>query len=168
MVVDGAERAWQDALVRIGLEDMAGAVRVMSPLIENPQSNVRHRLAAQYLVSIQSREDAEAFIHRCKKSGMDTATEPVQSAMLEVVDDLLNAENVDLALDMYMSWLKAPRNTKVSPQHGIEVGLAVSHMLMSADQYDLHKRLLRQMGRLFPHHEELKKELKELEENEQE
>ena len=163
MVIDGAERAWQDALVCIGLEDVAGAIMRMAPVIENPRASVKHRLAAVYVASIQSREDGEAFTQRCHSSAIDTRSDLVQSAMLALVDDLLHAENVQLALDMYMSWLKAPRHPKAALGDGIEVGLAVSHLLRSAEQNDLRSHLVRYMRRLFPRHEALKRELAELE-----
>ncbi|MDB4960944.1 MAG: hypothetical protein JWP01_943 [Myxococcales bacterium] len=129
----------------------------------------KYRLASIYVASLGPGEDENRFAERCRKAGLDHSAVAVQSAMLDIVGDLLDAEQANLALDLYVSWLTNPASAQGPvAKRGIEIGLGVTDLLMSAQEYDLRSDLLRTMGRLWPRNSDLQSQLKELDEDEKE
>ncbi len=166
---DQDEILWQKALLLVGMENLAEASDLLVPMLQKKPTAPKYRMAALYLASIQAKENADAFARGCKKAGLDLGAKTTSSAMLEVVKDMMVAESTMLGMDLYMSWLAtSPSAEDAQANQGIELGLSISSMLMSAEQYDYRSKLLRWMGRLFPKHKKLAEELKELKEEEQE
>lgn len=165
--IPAEERNWQQALIRLGLEDLRGAAKLVS---SDPGSSAgKYRLASIYVASLGPGEDENRFAERCRKAGLDHSAVAVQSAMLDIVGDLLDAEQANLALDLYVSWLTNPASAQGPvAKRGIEIGLGVTDLLMSAQEYDLRSDLLRTMGRLWPRNSDLQSQLKELDEDEKE
>ena len=71
-----------------------------------------------------------------------------QLAIVSAAVDLLKAELVDRAFELYSTWLRHP--TQPPTERQLALGFAIARALSNADRRDVHDALVARMGRALP------------------
>ncbi|GAC1351048.1 MAG: hypothetical protein NVSMB1_00370 [Polyangiales bacterium] len=158
-VVSTDQLAREKAIIHLGLGEPQWALRAWEG-VQAPEARASNRFLQAYAKSLVDGEDGNAFRARM---ALDRIPYSGDSATLSAAEDLISAEVLGPALDMFLYWLEGAQPGS-RPESAVQLGLELVLQLGESDDLEMEALLLRRLREVYPTNAQIAKQLRELEE----